>query len=44
VCSALFALIYTWLRHDGKIDIESAVAETLDIILNGLSDRKSKRG
>jgi len=32
------------VRHDGKIDIESAVAETLDIILNGLSDRKSKRG
>jgi AcrR family transcriptional regulator len=44
VCSAFFALIYTWVRHDGKIDIESAVAETLDIILNGLSDRKSKRG
>ena len=43
-CSAFFALIYTWVRHDGKIDIESAVAETLDIILNGLSDRKSKRG
>ncbi len=44
VCAAFFALIYTWARHDGKIDIESAVAETLDIILNGLSDRKSKRG
>ena len=43
VCAAFFALIYTWARH-GKIDIESAVAETLDIILNGLSDRKSKRG
>jgi AcrR family transcriptional regulator len=42
VCAAFFALIYTWARH-GKIDIESAVAETLDIILNGLSDRKSKR-
>jgi AcrR family transcriptional regulator len=43
-CSAFFALIYTWVRHDGKIDIEAAVAETLDIILNGLSDKKSKRG
>ena len=44
VCAAFFALIYTWVRHDGKIDIESAVGETLDIILNGLNDRKSKRG
>ena len=43
VCAAFFALIYAWARH-GKIDIESAVAETLDIILNGLSDRKPKRG
>jgi len=43
VCAAFFALIYTWARHDGKIDIEGAVAETLDIILKGLSDRKSKR-
>ena len=34
-CAAFFALIYTWVRHDGKIDIEAAVAETLDIILNG---------
>ena len=43
-CSAFFALIYTWVRQDGKIDIESAVAETLDIILNGISEKKSKRG
>ena len=43
-CSAFFALIYTWVRHDGKIDIEGAVAETLDIILNGISEKKSKRG
>lgn len=43
-CAAFFALIYTWVRHDGKIDIEAAVAETLDIILNGLNEKKSKRG
>ncbi len=43
-CAAFFALIYTWVRHDGKIDIESAVAETLDIVLNGISEKKSKRG
>jgi hypothetical protein len=43
-CAAFFALIYTWVRHDGKIDIEAAVAETLDIILNGLSEKKIRRG
>jgi AcrR family transcriptional regulator len=43
-CSAFFALIYTWVRREGKIDVEGAVAETLDIILNGLSEKKSKRG
>jgi len=42
-CATFFALIYTWVRHDGKIDIEAAVAETLDIVLNGLSERKIKR-
>jgi hypothetical protein len=41
-CAAFFALIYTWVRHDGKIDIEGAVGETLDIILNGISEKKSK--
>jgi AcrR family transcriptional regulator len=43
-CSAFFALIYTWVRQDGKIDIEGGVAQTLDIILNGLSEKKFKRG
>ena len=43
-CSAFFALIYTWVRQDGKIDVEGGVAQTLDIILNGLSEKKSKRG
>lgn len=43
-CAAFFALIYTWVRHDGKVDIEAAVVETLDIILNGLSEKKSQRG
>ncbi|HLX03957.1 MAG TPA: TetR/AcrR family transcriptional regulator [Candidatus Binatus sp.] len=43
-CSAFFALIYTWVRQDGKIDIEGAVAETLDIILNGISEKKTQTG
>jgi hypothetical protein len=43
ICAAWFALIYTWTRRDGKIDIEAAVAETLDIVLHGLNDKKPKR-
>jgi AcrR family transcriptional regulator len=43
VCAAWFALIYTWARRDGKFDVEAGVSETLDIILNGLNDRKIKR-
>ena len=39
--AAFFALIYAWVRHDGKIDIEGAVAEALDIILNGLNRAKN---
>ena len=42
--AAFFALIYTWVRRDGKIDVEGAVAETLDVILNGLREKKPKRG
>ena len=41
-CAAFFALVYAWVRQDGKIDIERAVAETLDIILNGISDSKTR--
>jgi AcrR family transcriptional regulator len=43
VCAAWFALIYTWARRDGKLDVEAGVSETLDIILNGLNERKAKR-
>ena len=43
-CSAFFALIYTWVRQDGKIDVEGGVAQTLDIILNGLSEKKIQTG
>jgi AcrR family transcriptional regulator len=40
-CAAFYALIYAWVQQDGKMDIESAVAETLDIILNGLNRKKN---
>jgi hypothetical protein len=41
--AAFLALIYSCVRHDGKVDIEAGVAETLDIILNGISEKKFKR-
>jgi AcrR family transcriptional regulator len=44
VCAAWFALIYAWTLRDGKFDIEAGVAETLDIVLNGVNERKSKKG
>jgi AcrR family transcriptional regulator len=43
LCATYFALIYEWARRGGKLDIEAAIAQTLDIVLNGLSERKSKR-
>jgi len=43
LCATYFALIYEWARRGGKLDIEGAIAQTLDIVLNGLSDKKIKR-
>jgi AcrR family transcriptional regulator len=43
LCATYFALIYEWARRGGKLDIEGAIAQTLDIVLNGLSDKKNKR-
>ncbi len=43
LCATNFALIYEWARRGGKLDVEGAIAQTLDIVLNGLSDKKSKR-
>ena len=43
LCATYFALIYEWARRGGKLDIEAAIAQTLDIVLNGLSERKNKR-
>ena len=43
LCATYFALIYEWARRGGKLDIESAIAQTLDIVLNGLSDKKVRR-
>jgi len=43
LCATYFALIYEWARRGGKLDVEGAIAQTLDIVLNGLSDKKIKR-
>jgi hypothetical protein len=43
LCSTYFALIYEWTRRGGRLDIEGATAQTLDIVLNGLSEKKNKR-
>jgi AcrR family transcriptional regulator len=43
LCAAYFALIYEWARRGGKLDVEGAIAQTLDIVLNGLNDKKNKR-
>jgi AcrR family transcriptional regulator len=43
LCATYFALIYEWARRGGKLDVEGAIAQTLDIVLNGLSEKKLKR-
>ena len=43
LCATYFALIYEWARRGGKLDVEGAIAQTLDIVLNGLSEKKSER-
>ena len=43
LCATYFALIYEWARRGGKLDVEGAIAQTLDIVLNGLSEKKIKR-
>jgi len=43
LCATYFALIYEWARRGGRLDVEGAIAQTLDIFLNGLSDKKIKR-
>ena len=43
LCATYFALIYEWARRGGKLDIEGAIAQTLDVVVNGLSDKKIRR-
>jgi AcrR family transcriptional regulator len=43
LCATYFTLIYEWTRRGGRLDVEGAIAQTLDAVLNGLSERKGKR-
>jgi AcrR family transcriptional regulator len=43
LCATYFALIYEWTRRVGRLDVEGAIAQALDLVLNGLSERKSRR-
>lgn len=42
LCSAFFAFVYEWTRRGGRLDIEAAIAHTLDVVLNGLSERRRR--
>ena len=42
-CAAFFAFIYEFVRRGGQLDIESAIGAALDVILNGLNERKRSR-
>jgi AcrR family transcriptional regulator len=40
ICSTFFTFVYEWIRTRGELDMEGAIAQTLDVILNGLRERK----
>jgi len=42
LCATYFALIYEWVRRGGRLDVEAAIAQTLDLVLNGLSEKKKR--
>jgi AcrR family transcriptional regulator len=42
-CASFFAFVYEWVRRGAAFDIEAGIAEALDVILHGVSERKSRR-
>jgi AcrR family transcriptional regulator len=42
-CASFFAFVYEWVRRGTRFDIEIGIAEALDVILHGLSERKSRK-
>ena len=42
-CASFFAFIYEWVRRGARFDIEAGIAEGLDVILHGVSERKPRR-
>ncbi len=42
LCAAFFAFVYEWTRRGGRLDIESAIEHTLDVVLDGLSEKRRR--
>jgi AcrR family transcriptional regulator len=40
ITSAYFAIITEWVRCGGQFDLADAVQQSLDVVLNGLADKK----
>jgi AcrR family transcriptional regulator len=40
ITSAYFAIITEWVRCGGQFDLAGAVQQSLDVVLNGLADKK----
>jgi AcrR family transcriptional regulator len=40
ITSAYFAIITEWVRCGGKFDLAGAVQQSLDVVFNGLADKK----
>ena len=40
ITSAYFAIITEWVRCGGKFDLAGAVQQSLDVVLNGLAEKK----
>jgi AcrR family transcriptional regulator len=43
LASTFFALVYEWSRLGGALNIDGAVTQTLDVVLNGLGESKPQR-
>lgn len=42
ITSAYFAIITEWVRCGGQFDLAAAVQQSLDVVLNGLAEKKGK--
>ncbi len=42
LCSAFFAFVHEWTPRGGRLDVEAVIGHTLDVVLNGLSERRRR--